>query len=182
MTVPAGWEEAEGRVPVSGERQLAIQSQAMRENRLPPPTVFIRECSIGRTFHADMQETQAELNAKFEDGQLLSFLITMAMPTTEHSRGNEIVDGVRVISYDIDIEPSRGLLASMGRVMQPDVQIPDVGPVRLMLRMFIVPEPEGSAQYILVCQATQVAEAADDIAAMTAFLASLAINSDLGAQ
>jgi hypothetical protein len=118
--IPAGWEEVEGTVPVSGERLLAIQSQAMREHRPAPRSVFIRECSISRTFHADMRKSQTELNATLEDGQLLEFLIRMAMPIEEHARSNEIEGGVRVVSYDIDIDPSRGLLATVGRVMQPD--------------------------------------------------------------
>jgi hypothetical protein len=48
--------------------------------------------------------------------------------------------------------------------------------------MFIVPESEGAAQYMLVCQATQPGEATDDISAMTEFLSSLAIGAEAGVQ
>ena len=88
------------------------------------------------------------------------------------------MQGVRVVSYDLEIDAARGPLAALGRVMEPDLQLPEVGPYRLMMRMFQVPEGDGAAaQYILVCQAYPIAEATDEIEAMKAFLDSLTFDS-----
>jgi hypothetical protein len=178
VAVPENWRESEGRVPVSGQKLLVIQSQAMTDHVPTPRTFFAQECSIGRTVHPDITEDQVQLNAMLEDGRLLEFLIRMAFPSTEHSRGNELVQGIRVVSYDIEVDVSRGPLATFSRIARPDEQFPEVGPYRLMMRMFQVPEDEGAAQYILVCQAYPIANAASEIEDMRRFLASLAFNAN----
>jgi hypothetical protein len=177
VSIPDGWRQAEGTVPVSGEKLLVIQSQAMIDHVPAPRTFFAQECSIGRTLHPDSTGDQSHLNAMLEDGRLLEFLIMMAFPSREHSRGNELVQDVRVVGYDIEVDVSRGPLGAIGRVMQPDAQFPEIGPYRLMMRMFQTPDSDGAAQYILVCQAFPVAGATNEIADMRAFLSSLTFSS-----
>jgi hypothetical protein len=176
VAIPVNWRQAEGRIPVSGEKLLVIQSAAMIAHVPAPRTFFAQECSIGRTLHPEMREGQAELNAMLEDGRLLQFLVGMAFPSREYSRGNELVQGIRVISYDVEVDVSRGPLAALSRAMQPDVQVPEVGPYRLMMRMFQLAEAEGAVQYILVCQSYPTANAEAEIDEMKDFLASLSFN------
>ncbi|MBC7768528.1 MAG: hypothetical protein H7124_07055 [Phycisphaerales bacterium] len=177
VAVPANWVAGEGRIPVSGDKLLVIQSQAMIDHVPEPRTFFAQECSIGRILHPEMAGDQAALNAMLEDGRLLEFVIRMAFPTREHSRANEVIQGVRVVSYDLEIDVARGPLAVIGRVVRPDAPFPEVGPYRMMMRMFQLREADGAAQYIMVCQAYPLGDAANELDEMAGFLASLSFNS-----
>lgn len=110
----------------------------------------------------------------FEDGKVLEYLVRTAFPTVEHSRSNVLIEGVRVISYDIETDPLSGPIGAMASVVRPGQEIQKTGPIRLMLRTFMMPADIGTDQYLAVCNASVLEETPADVAAMSAFLSSLA--------
>src|SRR5262249_19998790 len=98
---------------------------------------------------------QQQINQRMEP-MLPSFLAALH-PLAVHASSNDVIDGVRVLSFDIDQQGAHSVAREMERV-------------------FAFPSGVGVRQYKIRCIATAHVDA--DIAAMQFFVASLTLTTE----
>lgn len=146
LTIPDGWAPAED--ASADERRLltvASQTQIVGQDTL-------RQCSVERAALPG-RPTQEQINAASAPATAEALLGPPSESNAVHTFSNEIVNGVRVVSFDRNM-----------------------GVFRHMQSVFVIAGGDGVVQYTVACGAGGGENADIDIAAMEGFMSSLAIN------
>ncbi|MEZ5958041.1 MAG: hypothetical protein R3C27_12630 [Hyphomonadaceae bacterium] len=146
LTVPADWAPAED-ASAGATRLLTVASQTQIVGRQT-----LRQCSVERAVTPNGQ-AQQQVNAMTESSTAESVLGPASGSNPVHSFSNEIVNGVRVISFDRN-----------------------TGNLRHMQSVFAIADGRELVRYTVACGAGEGENADVDIAAMIQFMSSLAIN------
>lgn len=145
VTIPAGWANAEDPT-ADGQRLLTIASQTQIQGQ-----DSLRQCSVEAL--RGPQLTQDMLNAASAGATSESLLGPAAADNEVHTFSNEIVDGVRIVSFDRN-----------------------TGNFRHMQTVFAIAGADAATRYTVACGAGGGENADIDIAAMQQFMSSLSIN------
>lgn len=146
LTIPDGWAHTED-ASADSSRLLTVASQTQIVGQQT-----LRQCSVERVAIPNGQ-TQEQINALTESTTAVSLLGPESESNEVHSFSNEIVNGVRVVSF-----------------------YRNMGVFRHMQTVFAIANGSELARYTVACGAGGGENADVDIAAMQGFMASLAIN------
>lgn len=152
LSIPRGWQRVDRLA--QGTRLLVIASSTglARPNRGDLELCYVS----GEEFEDISPQTQDRINAMM-DGLLPVLLAAPPRPIAVHSSSSELIDGVRVLNFDMDLQTDGALTRQMRGVFS----------LSMGARMI--------AQYSIVCDAGSTYEAAD-LEAMRGFIASLSFH------